>query len=95
MKRLFMIFTLMAFTVAMMAQGRCLMPVTDKDGYANVRKGMTTKSAVVRKVKRDADVYVTPTGTDWYRVSLTETGSYIGYIPDFGNASPKILFEVE
>lgn len=80
MKRLVMFFTLMAFTVAMMAQGRCLMPVTDKDGYANVRKGMTTKSSVVRKVKKGADVYVTPTGTDWYRVSLSETGAYIGYI---------------
>ena len=80
MKRLIMIIALMALTVAMMAQGRCLMPVTDKDGYANVRKGMTTKSSVVRKVKKDAIVYVTPTGTDWYKVSLTETGPYIGYM---------------
>lgn len=75
-----MFFVFMAITVAMMAQGRCLLPVTDSDGYANVRKGMSTKTAVVRKVATDTDLYVTPTGTNWYRVSLTENGPFIGYI---------------
>jgi uncharacterized protein YgiM (DUF1202 family) len=66
--------------VAMMAQGRCQMTVTDKDGYSNIRKGMTTKSSVVRKVATGTDVYVTPTGTNWYRISLSPNGGYIGYI---------------
>lgn len=70
----------MMLSMAMMAQGRCLMSITDKDGYSNIRKGMTTKSAIVRKVIKGTDVYVTPTGTNWYRVSLSPNGAFVGYI---------------
>lgn len=66
--------------VTLFAQGRCIMMVNDADGYVNIRKGMTTKSAVVRRVKTGTEVYVTPTGTNWYRLSLTENGAFIGYV---------------
>ena len=80
MKRTILLFLGLVMAVAMMAQGRCLLPVHDTDGYANVRKGMSTKSAVVRRVKSGTDVYVSPTGSNWYRVSLSEGGVWIGYI---------------
>ncbi|MBQ4223681.1 MAG: hypothetical protein II674_07570 [Prevotella sp.] len=80
MKRIVFCFMAMMISMAMMAQGRCLMSITDNDGYSNVRKGMTTKSVIVKKVIKGTEVYVTPTGTNWYRVSLSPNGAFVGYI---------------
>lgn len=80
MKRIVFCFVALMMSMAMMAQGRCLMSITDNDGYSNIRKGMTTKSAIVRKVIKGTEVYVTPTGTNWYRVSLSPNGTFVGYI---------------
>lgn len=80
MKRILVVAIMTVACLTMMAQGRCFAYVDDEDGYVNVRKGMSTSSAVMQQLHMGTNVYVTPTGTKWYHVSLSSTGPYIGYV---------------
>lgn len=79
-KRLFSVLIMVMISVTLFAQGKCLGTITDSDGYVNVRKSMSTNSAIVQRIKEFDFVYITPTGSNWYRVSLSPKGGYIGYI---------------
>ena len=82
MKTIRLSLLLMGLMVAMMAsaQGRCRGFVFDTDGYVNVRKSASTSSAIVRQVKNNTTLFYSPTGGNWYQVSLTAGGAAIGYV---------------
>ena len=63
------------------AQGRILANAGQEgDDYVNVHSGQSAQSSVVRRINAGTSVYVTPTGGNWYRVSLTASGAFIGYV---------------
>ncbi len=78
--RLSMLLLGLVMALGVSAQGRCKGFVFDTDGYVNVRKSPTTNSPVVRKMDNDQILFYEPTGSNWYKVSLTEAGAVIGYV---------------
>ena len=80
MKKILVVAIMAVACLTMMAQGRCLASIYDDDGYVNVRKSMSTSSPVQQRLDFGTEVYISPTGSNWYHVSLTATGPYIGYV---------------
>lgn len=80
MRRFLTVAIFVLASMAVFAQGKCKGSIFDEDGYVNVRKGMSTNTAVLRRLDSGTDVYFTPTGTNWYHISLSPTGQYIGYV---------------
>jgi uncharacterized protein YgiM (DUF1202 family) len=80
MKRIILVAVMAVACLTMMAQGRCFASVHDADGYVNVRKSMSTSSSIQQRLDDGAFVYISPTGSNWYHVSLSATGPYIGYV---------------
>ena len=75
----FSFFVLVALSLS--AQGRCWGHILDEqDDYVNVRKGPSTSTPVVQKLYNGKHVYFTPTGSNWYKISLTANGQYLGYV---------------
>jgi len=51
--------------------------VSDPDGYTNLRKGASTKSAVLEKLKNNTELKILDAGKDWWKVKADEKEGYV------------------
>ena len=80
MKRIIFILTMMLFVQGIHAQ-QYYGQVQDRDGYTNIRRGPSTKHAIVRRYQSGDYLYYTPQNNGWSKVySGKNSNTYMGYM---------------